>query len=723
MSLLSYYPKGSDVTILNASYHRRQQDPDTGNWNPDFMVISYKDNTNQTKGHEIIYEPTYRFYKAKDDVEIHHNMFYIEKEKVEPVECKYTDLAKTIAEITGNLDFFYENKKAGNYRANKALHTIPSIFSSDSNIESINKVIKKDDTYIIIGQTNGNIQIDNKYTVSGQNIEVNAKGERRGLIIQFTEEGKVISANLLLNNLLDIDDTEDGGYVITGTIDRDNTINGEETVDGQQIRLSTRGSNDAVILKYNAENKIEWYSQIGGSSDSVYNGTDSLYRISYANGEYIAVGFVESQFEIPSSATETGETIGINDEIGGLIVIRYKENGKIKWAKELHTTNNPWDIMSSTMSIEGIITTEDGGNIIIGKNFANTITIPAENTVANQEIKMIPTNGVHTGYLIKFNQEGLVEWAKNLGEVNNTWLYDIILTNDGGYAIVGYTNGGIKILETETISGEKIENRISGGFIVKYNKNNKVEYAKMIDETTSNTRRVKSIVSVENNYIIAGYSSANSINEAYMAKFQENTISPEIPEEQNLVIENNKIQYKITTEVKGSGGTISGQGSTAEKPYETVGYGEDSKKDIIATPDAGYKVLKITVNGEEIAFTPEEDGSVILDKFINMTSDKHVVVEFSNTVSTVIVHHYKDGTEEKLAEDEILSGEIGTNYTTAPKTDILDYEVVIENLPSNASGTYTEKVQEVIYYYKQTPVKLVVHHYLEGTEEIVPGSE
>ena len=43
MSLLSYYPKGSDITILNASYHRRQQDPDTGNWNPDFMVVSYKD--------------------------------------------------------------------------------------------------------------------------------------------------------------------------------------------------------------------------------------------------------------------------------------------------------------------------------------------------------------------------------------------------------------------------------------------------------------------------------------------------------------------------------------------------------------------------------------------------------------------------------------------------------------------------------------------------------
>ena len=135
MSLLSRYPKGADITILNASYHRKKQNPDTGKWDPDFMVVSYKDNMNGTKGHEIIYEPTYEFFKAKDDVLLSHNLFYIEKEKVELVECKYTDLAKTIAELTGNLDFYYENKRSGNYRANKALHTIPSIFSSDVNIE------------------------------------------------------------------------------------------------------------------------------------------------------------------------------------------------------------------------------------------------------------------------------------------------------------------------------------------------------------------------------------------------------------------------------------------------------------------------------------------------------------------------------------------------------------------------------------------------------------
>lgn len=135
ISLLSRYPQGSDISILNVSYHYPRRDEDTGKYNKDFIVILYKDNITGEKGHEIIYEPRYRFYKANDDVQLDHNMFYIEKEKVHQLECKFSDLQRTIAEETGNIDFFYDNIKAGNRRANRALHTIPSIFSSDTNIE------------------------------------------------------------------------------------------------------------------------------------------------------------------------------------------------------------------------------------------------------------------------------------------------------------------------------------------------------------------------------------------------------------------------------------------------------------------------------------------------------------------------------------------------------------------------------------------------------------
>lgn len=166
MSLIKGYPEGSDISLLNASYFYPRRNPDTGKYEKDYMVLSYKDNITKAKGHEVIYEPTYIFYQANDDVRLDYNHFYISKDKVHPVECKYSELEKTIAELTGNLDFFYENIKAGNRRANKALHTIPSIFGSDTNIEDHyryrfaheykNEVYPVDKSYF-------DIEVDTKY--------------------------------------------------------------------------------------------------------------------------------------------------------------------------------------------------------------------------------------------------------------------------------------------------------------------------------------------------------------------------------------------------------------------------------------------------------------------------------------------------------------------------------------------------------------------------------
>lgn len=134
MGLLKGYKEGSDLTILNATYHRPHRDDDN-NYVKDNMVVVFKDNITGEKKHQIIEQPKYRFYMANDDVTINHNMFYIPEEKVHPVECAYTDLTKTIADLTGNLDFFYENIRARNFGANKALHTHNRVFMSDQHIE------------------------------------------------------------------------------------------------------------------------------------------------------------------------------------------------------------------------------------------------------------------------------------------------------------------------------------------------------------------------------------------------------------------------------------------------------------------------------------------------------------------------------------------------------------------------------------------------------------
>ena len=174
-----------------------------------------------------------------------------------------------------------------------------------------------------------------------------------------------------------------------------------------------------------------------------------------------------------------------------------------------------------------------------------------------------------------------------------------------------------------------------------------------------------------------------------------NTISsPEIIEE-NVNAGIRKLQYNITTKVEGIGGNISGEGKT---PYESVDKGENSVKDLIITPNEGYIVERITVNGEPISFKEEANHTVILNKFINMQEDKEIIVKFKDIRTSVLVHHYKENTTERLSRDVTINGEVGDNYITQVATDIpQNYELVAE--PANKNGTMTEDQIVVTYYY------------------------
>ena len=179
-----------------------------------------------------------------------------------------------------------------------------------------------------------------------------------------------------------------------------------------------------------------------------------------------------------------------------------------------------------------------------------------------------------------------------------------------------------------------------------------------------------------------------------------NTIqSPEIIED-NVNAGIRTIQFNINTKVEGTGGNISGEG---KEIYESVDKGQDSKKDIIVSPNVGYRVNTITVNGEPISFEEETNHTVILDKFINMQENKEVLVTFKKIETSVLVHHYKENTTEQLSKDVTINGEVGDSYTTQVATDIpQNYELV--TTPTNATGTMTEDQIVVTYYYRlKTP--------------------
>lgn len=133
--LLNQYPEGSDITIMNTYYNFPVYQEGKGKICDDFICLVYKDNNTKEKGYRIIKQPDYTYYKAKPGVNFNYNHLFIEKEKVEPVNVKFSDLEKSIAENTDNIDFYKTNLQNRTKSENRKLHTDPNIFFSDVNIE------------------------------------------------------------------------------------------------------------------------------------------------------------------------------------------------------------------------------------------------------------------------------------------------------------------------------------------------------------------------------------------------------------------------------------------------------------------------------------------------------------------------------------------------------------------------------------------------------------
>jgi DNA polymerase elongation subunit (family B) len=129
------YPEGSDLTLFNTFYQYPIYQ-DGKKISDDFLVLVYKDNTTGQKHHKIINKPTYTYYLMNDDQEIpNYNKLFIERDKVHPVEARFTDLEKSIAENTNNLDYWKQNIYSNNRYENKKLHTLPQVFFSDVDIQ------------------------------------------------------------------------------------------------------------------------------------------------------------------------------------------------------------------------------------------------------------------------------------------------------------------------------------------------------------------------------------------------------------------------------------------------------------------------------------------------------------------------------------------------------------------------------------------------------------
>lgn len=471
-----------------------------------------------------------------------------------------------------------------------------------------------------------------------------------------------------------IKETKDNGILVVGAFEGIYDL-------GNGSKLTTNDSIDGMIIKYNLKGEVQFAKQIGGT------GIDKIYTCDEAqDGGYIVGGY-----------SEKGIALENGTHIGGGILIKYNAKGKVEWGTST----------SSSKVIE-VMNTKDGGYLVRGIK-DDKYTIMKYDAFGNLQwnndmydcrdedcVTMIETKdggyviggniraGSHAS-IVKYDKNGEQQWINNLGEQSNIYIKDLIETMDEGIIVTGgYMNSKSEVLG----NGVYIENTYNNtenysfdGLIIKYDKNGVAQWAK-------NTGKIKneyinSVIELNyGNYIVGGIRNANySGNSSQHNSIGGDSMILQVQEQSSgtgeLLITNNRKQFKITTDVKEfegvKGGTISGED---EEEYEIVKYGDSNTKEIKIVPNENYEILQIKVNEDDYPFEKASDGSYTMPVFANVTEDKNIVVTFGLADNKLTINKVDNITKTPLQ---------GAEFTIEQVEERENPENVIGSITSNSS--------------------------------------
>ena len=499
-----------------------------------------------------------------------------------------------------------------------------------------NYIIATSDGGMIETNSGINKTISARYTVDNKELDVTSDN---GYVVKYNNSGKIenlIQISGLENFGAEIYEDTEGNFIVFGG-GKQIEIPAEKTIDNEPIKLDYNGTNlRTIILKLNKDLKVIWVKNIDSFCVSL---TSLNYIVENKEGNYIInfYGYSGNNIEIPAKDTVNGEKIS-SQRNANSVLIEYTKDGKVK------------NIYQNSYGIDSLIEKDSGGYIISSGSVI---------------------------YELDSKMNEVRRYSNNISGISSGSSY---ATKDEGFIIGGnITSSNITISGENTASGNPISvtSDITPAIVlVKYDKNFKVEWAKAKSWSRSNecVNRIKQ--DNQGNYIV--------LSGLKLIKYNSN------------------------------GDNI----TTVDLPSDMQQFGylytdRTNSKFVILDGNNNFRVYTLGTDN----FTP-------------------ITLEITNQkAGKVIVHHYLQGTgeefgatPEKLSEDEVINGKVPEEYTTSPNMQIKDYTLIKDEkgdyiIPSNASGTYTEQDQHVYYYYNKTPLKLTVHHYLEGTQEKLAEDE
>ncbi|NET29071.1 DUF4347 domain-containing protein, partial [Okeania sp. SIO1I7] len=234
-----------------------------------------------------------------------------------------------------------------------------------------------------------------------------------------------------------------------GTIDIDSDGNND---------LTSNGSDDSYVAKFDSDGNLQFAQNIGGSGFDLGNGiaTDS-------NGNVWATGYFEGSIDIDSDGTDDLTSNGILDSY----VAKFDSDGNLLFAQ---------NIGGSGFDLGLGIATDSNGNVWATGFFNGSIDIDSDGT------DDLTSNGLNDSYVAKFDSDGNLQFAQNIGGSSGDLGLGIATDSNGNVWATGYFEGSIDI--DSDGNNDLTNNGFFDSYVAKFDSDGNLQFAQNIGGST-----------------------------------------------------------------------------------------------------------------------------------------------------------------------------------------------------------------------------------------------
>ncbi|MEO9512994.1 MAG: hypothetical protein ABJN84_13900 [Flavobacteriaceae bacterium] len=176
---------------------------------------------------------------------------------------------------------------------------------------------------------------------------------------------------------------------------------------------NNEGFHDNWILRLDASGNIVWEKSFG------FSGHDHSYDvIETTDGGFFFAGFLDVTLSEGEGNFGKGKSYLTRHGVGEFWGTKLDASGNLVWRRYFGGTNND--------RAHGVVQADDGGFVMAG--FSESDDFDISNT-----------KGSYDFWVVKVDENGTMLWEKSLGGTGIEISYDIAKTADGAYAITGNT--------------------------------------------------------------------------------------------------------------------------------------------------------------------------------------------------------------------------------------------------------------------------------------------